>query len=189
MTNEVTTSSPEKRTEEMVKYINEYIPKVHQESLKLMIDENRKAQEDIAIKDNLIINLRDDNNIKSDELEKLNEQVADFQDQKSRIMIKEADLDKLISDNLRTQELANHVKEIADLKLGCANQKTTIIKETMEIVFKPAALRSEIQKTIPMLENFYTSEYDSETNRNIQVKTGDSIMPQPGSESKTEHDE
>ena len=189
MTNEVTVSSPKERTEQMVKYINEYIPKVHHESLKLMIDENRKAQEDIAVKDKLIINLRDDNNLKSDRLDVLDEEVKNFQDQKSRMMIEEAELSKLIAENLRTQELANHVKEIADLELNCANQKTTLIKETMEIVFKPAALRSEIQKTIPMRENFYTTEYDGVTNKSVQVKSGEGIMPQPGSESKTEYDE
>ena len=189
MTNEVTTSSPEERTEQMVKYINEYIPKVHQESLKLMIDENRKAQADIASKDQMIINLREDNNIKSDRLGVLDKQVKAFQEQKSRMMVKEAEVDKLISDNLRTQELSAHVKEIADLKLECANQKTNLITATMDTVFKPAALRSEIQKDVAILQSYYNPEYDNNSGQTTQVKSGEGIVTQPITEFKTEHAE
>jgi len=181
-------ATKEEMTKKMVDYITEYIPKIHQESLKLMIQENENLLKMIKEADLKIVNLRDTNTAQFNTIERLDTDLSELKKTESDNKIKAAELAKGLAEVARKKELRAHEVKISELELLCANQKTTIIKECMEVVFKPAALRTEIQKQIPMHQNFFTSEYDNQ-GKSIYIKTGEGAVLEHAVDKKIVTDE
>jgi len=186
MNTEVATQEFNKKTATLIK---ELIPAAHYESLQLHITENNKLKREYKDLEKDMMDLRSDNvNIqneldgyksKSDEVSK---RLSDIERIELELNTREATISK-------REAVRDHEVEIAQIKLDCADQKTDILKQTMTTVFKPAALRTEIQKSIPLVQNLYREEYNSELNRNEKIPDGHTIINESGSESKTEHKE
>jgi len=128
------------------------IPKAHQESAKLLMEESEKKDKIIA---DLEITMVERSEEYSDLFTKFDELKTHIEDIKAREVVVEAK-----EDDLRTRESSikerevnqNHHDEIATMKVAASESEKAVITDVLHTIFKPPALRTTIHKNIP-LEN------------------------------------
>jgi len=147
--------------DKIVSLINTMVPKAHQESAKLLMEENGKKDKYIL---DLEQKLKDNNKLYSDtctELEKINNEIAGNELKVKQIETKENELQERESKILLRETNQNHHDEISKMQVSAAKSQQAVITDVLHTIFKPPALRTSIHKTIPIKESTYTQEYTS----------------------------
>lgn len=178
--------------QKMVDYITQYIPKVHQESLILMIKEKNKSEEMVKEHEATIIELRDVNSDQFNRIENLDKIISQLKSVEQSNKTKQAELTTGLSEVARAKELRAHEIEIATLKLDSKGNELSGLKALVDTVFKPGVVRSEIQRSVGHVETFFTQQtkYDQQGNSiNETVPSSQSVINNPDTETKTEHSE
>ena len=172
--------------------LEKYIPQAHAKSLELFIKQNEDLK---RYSKQMEIDLIDSRKLQA-KLETTNEEIVGklniFIQREEKIKTTEAELKTREAKISKREAVRNHAEEIATLKLQCANEKTNLITATMNTVFKPAALRTEVQKNTPLMQSYYQMEtvYDDSGNaRNVHNKTGEGVAYEDTSETKMETEE
>ncbi len=178
-----------KFSEEMMRMINEHIPQAHAESLQLFIKQNKQLKLDYVSLEDRIKVLREDHVKLHNTNEKAQEELKEFMKREADITLKEAELQKRDAEISKREMLRNQTEEIAALKLENEKSRVGLMTATMDTIFRPAALRKELQKTIPIVRGDFSSYYDNDKCVNVPVQTGDHIEHDTENITEIKHDE
>jgi len=147
--------------------INEMVPKAHQESAKLLMEENAKKDTYIKVLEGKIKDASEAHNKIYNELEEAKKKISDDEQKNKEVLKKEADLKERTTQITVREVNMDHHDEIAKMKVESAQSEKSVITDVLHTIFKPPALRETIHRQIPVTEGGYTpvTSYDANGNQ------------------------